>query len=111
MRHSESSRGNQVGQLHLRPACANDHRSLLATTTTIMSRIRAPSPTYTTFSGISNYRQSSTASFRKPGGNVPPVPTVDGKLIAQAHFEELSRYLAEYLARGTYILIVPQTGP
>jgi hypothetical protein len=90
----------------------NAHRSLLVTTTTnlfnttpAMSRVgnsRAPSPTYTTFSGISNYRQSSSAnSFRKPGGgNVPPVPAVDGRLIARAHFEELSRYLAEYLARG-----------
>jgi hypothetical protein len=67
---------------------------------------RAPSPTYTTFSGISNYRESSGAnSFRKGSGggaNAPPVPTVDSRLIARVHFNELTRYLSDYLARGSF---------
>jgi hypothetical protein len=84
----------------------NDFTSTTTATTTTMSRIQnnpgnAASPTYTTFSGISNYRQSSSGgSARRLAANAPPVPAVDGRLIAQAHFNELSRYLAEYLAKG-----------
>ncbi|KAH7907886.1 hypothetical protein BJ138DRAFT_1116316 [Hygrophoropsis aurantiaca] len=60
---------------------------------------RAPSPTPTTFSGISNYR---TESYRpiKDKGNVPAMPSLDPRVIARTHFDELSRYLAAYLARS-----------
>jgi hypothetical protein len=76
---------------------------------------RAPSPTYTTFSDISNYRLSSSAidSFRKgsirhpvaapprrPSTGVLPVPAHDGRVIARARFAALSASLADYLARG-----------
>ncbi|KAH7921276.1 hypothetical protein BV22DRAFT_1038847 [Leucogyrophana mollusca] len=60
---------------------------------------RAPSPTPTTFSGISNYR---TESYRpiKEKGNVPAMPSLDPRVIARTHFDELSRYLAAYLAKS-----------
>lgn len=66
---------------------------------------RAASPTYTTFSGISNYR-TNTPSYRGPG-NPPPAPASgDPRAIARTHFEELSKYLAEYLARGACALLL-----
>jgi hypothetical protein len=34
------------------------------------------------------------------GKNVPAVPSVDPRIVARTHFEELSRYLAVYLAKG-----------
>ncbi|EIN06462.1 hypothetical protein PUNSTDRAFT_105483 [Punctularia strigosozonata HHB-11173 SS5] len=55
---------------------------------------RAPSPTYTAFSGISNYR--NTGSMRDAP---PPLPSSDSRNIARTHFEELRVYLREYLAR------------
>ncbi|OCH92044.1 hypothetical protein OBBRIDRAFT_774139 [Obba rivulosa] len=58
---------------------------------------RASSPTNTTYSSISNYR---TDSFR-PLRDTPPTsysPT-DPRTIARTHFDELSRYLASYLAK------------
>ncbi|KIY54002.1 hypothetical protein FISHEDRAFT_32248 [Fistulina hepatica ATCC 64428] len=64
------------------------------------SQNRAPSPTPTSFSGISNYR---TESYRpKPNGssNVPAVPTPDFRSISKTYFDELSVYLAAYLARA-----------
>ncbi|EPQ54975.1 hypothetical protein GLOTRDRAFT_76278 [Gloeophyllum trabeum ATCC 11539] len=57
---------------------------------------RAPSPTGTTFSGISNYRTDSYRPIRDK--NVPAMPSMDPRRIANIHFQELSRYLAEYLA-------------
>jgi len=57
---------------------------------------RVPSPTPTTFSEfltiepfISPNQQSSQ----------PAVPSLDPRIIARTHFDELSRYLAAYLAR------------
>lgn len=62
--------------------------------------IRAPSPTNTTYSGISNYK---TESYRPLGNNNPmPASGSDAKSIARTHFEELHRYLATYLAKGVY---------
>ncbi|KAA1470711.1 hypothetical protein DENSPDRAFT_836571 [Dentipellis sp. KUC8613] len=56
---------------------------------------RAPSPTNTTYSGISNYRTDSYRPIRDKNA----VPPLDPRLIARTHFEELSRYLASYLAK------------
>ncbi|KAF8635219.1 hypothetical protein AX17_003995 [Amanita inopinata Kibby_2008] len=58
---------------------------------------RAPSPTPTAFSGISNYR---TDSYRSVNKNIPSVPTVDYRSVSKTHFDELSRYLAVYLAKS-----------
>ncbi|KAJ3867975.1 hypothetical protein EV359DRAFT_70843 [Lentinula novae-zelandiae] len=61
------------------------------------SQSRAPSPTPTAFSGISNYR---TDSYRPISKNAPPVPQIDYRSISKIHFDELSQYLAAYLARA-----------
>ncbi|KAK7045688.1 component of the polarisome [Paramarasmius palmivorus] len=61
------------------------------------SQSRAPSPTPTAFSGISNYRNDSYRPIRE---NAPPVPQIDYRSISKTHFEELSKYLAAYLARA-----------
>ncbi|CAK5265603.1 unnamed protein product [Mycena citricolor] len=62
------------------------------------TRSRQPSPTGTSFSGISNYR---TESFRRDRDkNVPPVPPIDYRAVSEVHFNELDRYLAAYLARA-----------
>ncbi|KAF5388773.1 hypothetical protein D9757_005617 [Collybiopsis confluens] len=59
---------------------------------------RAPSPTPTAFSGISNYR---TESYRPISTkNAPPLPQIDYRSISKVHFDELSQYLAAYLARA-----------
>ncbi|KAG2015810.1 hypothetical protein CC2G_009047 [Coprinopsis cinerea AmutBmut pab1-1] len=59
---------------------------------------RAPSPTPTSFSGISNYR--NTDSYRAGRDkNAPGVPPIDYRQISKTHFEELSKYLAAYLTR------------
>ena len=61
---------------------------------------RASSPTPTAFSGISNYRSESyRTKDASPASSQP-----DGRAIAQIHFEELSRFLADYLARGAFPL-------
>lgn len=61
--------------------------------------MRAPSPTNTTYSGISNYKSEA---YRPLGGNSTAAATGgDAREIARAHFEELHRYLASYLAKGT----------
>ncbi|KAG6857734.1 hypothetical protein H0H87_004150 [Tephrocybe sp. NHM501043] len=59
---------------------------------------RAPSPTPTAFSGISNYRTDSYRPIRDK--NVPAVPQIDFRTVSKTHFDELSRYLAAYLARS-----------
>ncbi|KAJ7745491.1 hypothetical protein DFH07DRAFT_18330 [Mycena maculata] len=62
------------------------------------SRSRAPSPTGTSFSGISNYRTESYRPLRDK--NVPPVPPIDYRSVSEVHFNELDRYLAAYLAKA-----------
>ncbi|KAL0956247.1 hypothetical protein HGRIS_002401 [Hohenbuehelia grisea] len=59
---------------------------------------RAPSPTPTAFSGISNYRTESYRPIKDR--NVPSLPQIDYRLVSQVHFHELSAYLAAYLARA-----------
>lgn len=59
---------------------------------------RVPSPTPTTFSGISNYRTDSYRPINK--SSLPAVPPLDPRMVPRTHFDELSRYLAAYLARG-----------
>ncbi|KAJ6615035.1 hypothetical protein B0H10DRAFT_106705 [Mycena sp. CBHHK59/15] len=61
------------------------------------SRSRAPSPSVTSFSGISNYRTESYHPLRDK--NVPPVPQIDHRSVLEGHFTEFSRYLAAYLAK------------
>ena len=61
---------------------------------------RASSPTNSTYSGISNYRTDSY----KPLMRDPPskeYSNPDPRAVARVHFEELSQYLAAYLAKGT----------
>ncbi|KAF8895714.1 hypothetical protein CPB84DRAFT_1782266 [Gymnopilus junonius] len=58
---------------------------------------RAPSPTPTAFSGISNYRTDSYRPIRDLKG-APAVPAIDYRLVSKSHFEELAKYLASYLA-------------
>ncbi|KAH9485141.1 hypothetical protein JR316_0002048 [Psilocybe cubensis] len=58
---------------------------------------RAPSPTPTAFSGISNYRTDSYRPVRDAKG-APAVPTIDYRLVSKTHYGELGRYLANYLA-------------
>ncbi|KAJ6593607.1 hypothetical protein B0H19DRAFT_976500 [Mycena capillaripes] len=62
------------------------------------NRSRAPSPTGTTFSGISNYRTESYRPLRDK--NVPPMPPIDYRAVSEVHFNELDRYLQAYLARS-----------
>ncbi|KAJ7668486.1 hypothetical protein DFH06DRAFT_200869 [Mycena polygramma] len=62
------------------------------------NRSRAPSPTGTTFSGISNYRTESYRPLRDK--NVPPLPPIDYRAVSQVHFNELDRYLQAYLAKA-----------
>ncbi|GJE91341.1 hypothetical protein PsYK624_074900 [Phanerochaete sordida] len=58
--------------------------------------MRAPSPTNTTYSGISNYK---TESYRPLGAGPAASSGTDARSIARTHFEELHRYLASYLAK------------
>lgn len=58
--------------------------------------MRAPSPTNTTYSGISNYK---TESYRPLGAGPTANVATDARSIARTHFEELHRYLASYLAK------------
>ncbi|KAF9268744.1 hypothetical protein L218DRAFT_954190 [Marasmius fiardii PR-910] len=62
------------------------------------SRSRVPSPTPTAFSGISNYRTDSYRPVKDK--NAPPLPQIDYRSVSRIHFEELSKYLAAYLARA-----------
>lgn len=57
---------------------------------------RAPSPTPTAFSGISTYRNDS---YRARTKDVPALP-IDYRSVSRTHFDELNRYLADYLAKG-----------
>ena len=66
---------------------------------------RAPSPTPTAFSGISNYRTDSYRPVRDTKG-APAVPTIDYRQVSRIHYTELGKYLASYLAAGTSCLII-----
>ncbi|KAI0338375.1 hypothetical protein BDW22DRAFT_709598 [Trametopsis cervina] len=58
--------------------------------------VRAPSPTGTTYSGISNYKSDA---YRPLGHSPMPSMGSDSRSIARTHFDELHRYLASYLAK------------
>ncbi|OSX61913.1 hypothetical protein POSPLADRAFT_1181965 [Postia placenta MAD-698-R-SB12] len=62
---------------------------------------RVPSPTNTTYSGISNYR---TDSYR-PLKDAPRISStlVDAPEVARTHFWELNTYLAAYLAKVPFL--------
>ncbi|TBU23837.1 hypothetical protein BD311DRAFT_48239 [Dichomitus squalens] len=60
---------------------------------------RATSPTNTTYSGISNYRTDSYKPLMRDAPN-KEYTTPDPRAVARIHFEELSQYLAAYLAKG-----------
>ncbi len=70
------------------------------------SRRRVPSPANSTFSGISSYRTDSYRPLRDRSLNSSA--TVDSYQVACAHYDELSRYLAAYLAKGS---ISPLSSP
>ena len=59
------------------------------------SKPRAPSPSSTTYSGISNYR---TESYQ-PKQRAPSIP-IDPKAIARIHYDEMTAYLDNHLAKG-----------
>jgi hypothetical protein len=70
---------------------------------------RAPSPTNTAFSGISSYRTDPYKPFRdKSSISSPPV---DSYQVARTHYDELSKYLASYLAKGALSPLSPFTSP
>ncbi|KAI8974031.1 hypothetical protein BD414DRAFT_468647 [Trametes punicea] len=58
---------------------------------------RATSPTNTTYSGISNYRTESYRPLIDSSSHNPSSP--DPRAVARIHFDELSKYLASYLAK------------
>lgn len=66
--------------------------------------IRAPSPTNTTYSGISNYKSEA---YRPLGASPMASPGGDARTVAKSHFEELHRYLASYLAKGEQLRLSP----
>lgn len=64
-----------------------------------------PSPTTTTYSGISSY-QNSTFQPKSPPNQSANYPPLDSLVIAKAHFDELYKYLASYLAKGVCLGLV-----
>ncbi|KAI0249214.1 hypothetical protein BJV78DRAFT_1229132 [Lactifluus subvellereus] len=60
---------------------------------------RPPSPTNTAFSGISHYRPDPYKPLRDKSSTSLAPPPLEPRLIARIHYEELSKYLASYLAR------------
>src|SRR6266702_1672002 len=85
------------------------HTSTLSPPTSTMKRsgsgTRAPSPTNTSFSGISSYRTDLYKPLRdKSSVTSPPL---DPHLVARIHYDELSKYLVSYLAKGC----VPSLSP
>ena len=65
--------------------------------TSVSRNVRAPSPTNTTYSGISNYKSEA---YRPLAGSPMSNAPSDARSVARTHFEELHRYLASYLAKG-----------
>ncbi|KDQ11966.1 hypothetical protein BOTBODRAFT_113544 [Botryobasidium botryosum FD-172 SS1] len=70
---------------------------------------RPPSPTNTTYSGISNYRsesyrplrdrQPSTSAQSSSREQIPAIPSVDPRTIARSHHDELRTFLASHLLK------------
>ena|SRR5713226_5987971 len=80
-------------------------RIILASPLHTMRSTRAPSPTLTSFSGISNYRTESYKPLRDKS-SVPTLP-VDSYQVARTHYDELSKYLSAYLAKGSISSLSP----
>ena len=59
---------------------------------------RVPSPTNTTYSGISNYRTDQYRPLRDKS-RTPSIP-IDPKGIAKIHYDEMAAYLENHLAKG-----------
>jgi hypothetical protein len=53
---------------------------------------RAPSPSNTTYSGISSYRSEAYRPIGKP----PALPPIDTRKVAKTHFDEIQAYLGEH---------------
>lgn len=68
-----------------------------------MRSTRAPSPTPTSFSGISSYRTDPYKPLRDKFTVSSPPP--DPYQVARTHYDELSKYLSSYLAKGTILAI------
>ncbi|KAI0280179.1 hypothetical protein BGY98DRAFT_1095650 [Russula aff. rugulosa BPL654] len=62
-----------------------------------MRSTRAPSPTLTSFSGISSYRTDSYKPLREKSSAA--TPPLDSHHVARTHYDELSKYLSSYLAK------------
>ncbi|KAH9048454.1 hypothetical protein EDB84DRAFT_1457065 [Lactarius hengduanensis] len=58
---------------------------------------RASSPTNTSFSGISSYRNDSYKPLRDK--SLVTSPPLDPHIVARTHYDELSKYLFSYLAK------------
>lgn len=67
-----------------------------------MRSTRAPSPTLTSFSGISSYRTDTYKPIRDKSSVSSPPP--DSYQVARTHYDELSKYLSSYLAKGSLYL-------
>ena len=82
------------------------HTSTLSLSTSTMKKgPRAPSPTNTSFSGISSYRTDSYKPLRdKSSISSPPL---DPLFVARIHYDELSKYLVSYLAKGFLLSLSP----
>ena len=80
-------------------------RSNLPTPLNTMRSTRAPSPTLTSFSGISNYRTDPYKPLRDKSSLSSPSP--DSYQVARTHYDELSKYLSSYLAKGSISSLSP----
>jgi hypothetical protein len=70
-----------------------------------MRSTRAPSPTLTSFSGISSYRTDTYKPLRdKSSVSSPPL---DSYQVARTHYDELCKYLSSYLAKGSITSLSP----
>ncbi len=70
-----------------------------------MRSTRAPSPTLTSFSGISSYRTDPYKPLRDKSSTSTPPP--DSYIVARTHYDELSKYLSSYLAKGSMSSLSP----
>lgn len=100
-----------LSQLHSHSLCPHStprphsHRSSAMRRT---GSTRATSPTNTTYSGISNYRTDSYKPLLRDASS-KDYSNLDPRAVARTHFEELSQYLAAYLAKGTFLHPTPSS--
>ena len=66
-----------------------------------ISLARAPSPTNTAYSGFSNYRTDSYRPLREKG-KAESTSQSDSRSVARAHYEEMTLFLANHMAKGAY---------